>query len=141
MIKKLIIQIIVIQNIFGANYKYGEKQIVNILYEYFNSSKNAPALIGHQFFQDSDERVFQIDIKTDIEMVYEAIIFSFEGINKIANLSKVNYSHAIIIIHFNENALPAVAESNIPCSRKFFIEKTYNENQWRKHCLTIKNYH
>ena len=114
MIKKLIIQIIVIQNIFGANYKYGEKQIVNILYEYFNSSKNAPALIGHQFFQDSDERVFQIDIKTDIEMVNEAIIFSFEGINKIANLSKVNYSHAIIIIHFNENALPAVAESNIP---------------------------
>ena len=141
MIKKLIIQIIVIQNIFGADYKYGEKQIVNILYEYFSSSKNAPALIGHQFFQDSDERVFQIDIKTDIEMVNEAIIFSFEGINKIANLSKVNYSHAIIIIHFNENALPAVAESNIPCSRKFFIEKTYNENQWRKYCLTIKNYH
>jgi len=141
MIKKLIIQIIVIQNIFGADYKYGEKQIVNILYEYFSSSKDAPALIGHQFFQDSDERVFQIDIRTDIEMVNEAIIFSFEGINKIANLSKVNYSHAIIIIHFNENALPAVAESNIPCSRKFFIEKTYNENQWRKHCLTIKNYH
>ena len=141
MIKKLIIQIIVIQNIFGADYKYGEKQIVNILYEYFSSSKNAPALIGHQFFQDSDERVFQIDIKTDIEMVNEAIIFSFEGINKLASLSKVNYSHAIIIIHFNENALPAVAESNIPCSRKFFIEKTYNENQWRKYCLTIKNYH
>lgn len=141
MIKKLIIQIIVIQNIFGADYKYGEKQIVNILYEYFSSSKNSPTLIGHQFFQDSDERVFQIDIKTDIEMVNEAIIFSFEGINKIANLSKVNYSHAIIIIHFNENALPAVAESNIHCSRKFFIEKTYNENQWRKHCLTIKNYH
>ena len=141
MIKKLIIQIIVIQNIFGADYKYGEKQIVNILYEYFSSSKNAPNLIGHQFFQDSDERVFQIDIKTDIEMVNEAIIFSFEGINKIANLSKVNYSHAIIIIHFSENALPAVAESNIQCSRKFFIEKTYNENQWRKHCLTIKNYH
>ena len=141
MIKKLIIQIIVIQNIFGADYKYGEKHIVNILYEYFSSSKNAPILIGHQFFQDSDERVFQIDIKTDIEMVNEAIIFSFEGINKIANLSKVNYSHAIIIIHFNENALPAVAESNIPCSRKFFIEKTYNENQWRKYCLTIKNYH
>ena len=141
MIKKLIIQIIVIQNIFGADYKYGEKQIVNILYEYFSSSKNAPALIGHQFFQDSDDRVFQIDIKTDIEMVNEAIIFSFEGINKLASLSKVNYSHAIIIIHFNENALPAVAESNIPCSRKFFIEKTYNENQWRKYCLTIKNYH
>ena len=141
MIKKLIIQIIVIQNIFGADYKYGEKQIVNILYEYFSSSKNAPALIGHQFFQDSDEKVFQIDIKTDIEMVNEAIIFSFEGINKLASLSKVNYSHAIIIIHFNENALPAVAESNIPCSRKFFIEKTYNENQWRKYCLTIKNYH
>jgi len=141
MIKKLIIQIIVIQNIFGASHKYGEKQIVNILYEYFNASKNAPALIGHQFFQNSDEKVFQIDIKTDIEMVNEAIIFSFEGINKLASLSKVNYSHAIIIIHFNENALPAVAESNIPCSRKFFIEKTYNENQWRKYCLTIKNYH
>jgi len=43
-------------------------------------------------------------------------------------------------IHFGDNILPVVAESNIECLKKLFIYASYSENQWRKNCLTIKNY-
>ena len=128
--KKLVIQLIILQVLLGSNRGYGEKQIVNMLYEYFRSSKEAPVLIGHQFFKNSDEMVFQIDIQTDIKTVNEAILFSFEGINKLANIANTDFFHSILIIHFNQNALPAVAESNISCSKAYFIKIVCNSDSF-----------
>ena len=83
--------------------------------------------------------VFQLEIETSSAKVNNALLFGFDTISKLSNISKINFTHSILVIHFEGDILPIVAETNIDCSRKFFIEKSYDENKWRKDCLTIKN--
>tara|TARA_A100001011_G_scaffold52730_1_gene50964 strand:+ start:6948 stop:7283 length:336 start_codon:yes stop_codon:yes gene_type:complete len=111
-----------------------------MLKEYFISSKTAPLLMGHQFYSDRDKMIFQIEIKTNPENVNNALLFGFKAINDLADVSKVNFTHSILVIHFNNNALPVIAESNLECSRFYFLDGRENEAQWRKNCLTIQNY-
>ncbi len=140
MIGKLLIYFIMLQLLIGGNSNYGDKQIIKMLEEYFISNNNAPSLIGHQFYENANELIFQIEVETDAKIVNEVLLFSFDAINKLANLSKTNFTHSILVIHFYGDVLPIVAESNIDCARNFFIDGSENENQWRKNCLSIKNY-
>ena len=41
------------------------KQMVKMMYEYFSSSKNSPALIGHRFYESSNEMIFQLELEAD----------------------------------------------------------------------------
>ena len=56
------------------------------------------------------------------------------------NLITLNQKHTNKVIHFNNNALPVIAESNLECSRFYFLDGKEDEAQWRKNCLTIQNY-
>ena len=108
--------------------------------EYFSFSKNSTGLIGHRFYESSNEMIFQLELEADSAKVNEAIIYGFESISKFSNISKTSFTHSILVIHFGDNILPVVAESNIECLKRLFIDASYTENQWRKNCLTIKNY-
>ncbi len=140
MMRTILIQLIILNILIASGHTYGNRQIVKILDEYFLSSKGAPDLIGHRFYESSSEMVFQLEIETDSTKVNGALVFSFDAINKFADLSKTNFTHSILVIHFYGDVLPIVAETNINCARRFFIDELENENQWRKNCLTIKNY-
>ena len=111
-----------------------------MMYEYFSSSKNSPDLMGHRFYESSNEMIFQLELEADSAKVNETLIYGFESISKFSNVSKTNFTHSILVIHFGDNILPIVAESNIECLKRLFIDESYSENQWRKNCLTIKNY-
>ena len=110
-----------------------------MLNEYFKASKTDIVLLGRQFFEDEDRTVFQIDIECDIKDINDAILFSFEVVSILSRISVTRFTHSTLIIHFNSNTIPIVAEVNILCSEKFFIKKVYNESKWRKNCLIIKN--
>ena len=84
--------------------------------------------------------IFQLELEADSAKVNETLIYGFESISKFSNVSKTNFTHSILVIHFGDNILPIVAESDIECLKRFFIDESYSENQWRKNCLTIKNY-
>ena len=87
--------------------------------------------MGHQFYTDKDETIFQIEIKTKTQDVNNTLLFGFKAINDIANLAKTKFTHSILVIHFNKVALPIVAESNLKCSKNYFIYSNDNEKQWR----------
>ena len=140
MIRVILIQLSILQTLFALENTYGEKQITKILDEYFLSFKSSPSLLGHKFYKNSNKMVFQLEIETNSAKVNNALLFGFDTISKFSNISKINFTHSILVIHFEGDILPIVAETNIDCSRKFFIEKSYDENKWRKNCLTIKNY-
>jgi len=140
MIRVTLVQFAILQIIIAGSNTYGDKQIVEMLGEYFSSFKDSPNLIGQRFYGNSNEMVFQLEIETESTHVNKALIFGFDTISKFSDISKNKFTHSILIIHFNENILPIVAEANIDCSEKFFIDKSYDENKWRKNCLTIKNY-
>ena len=136
----LVFYLLLIQSLISGPVKFGNDQIIIMLKEYFISSKTAPLLMGHQFYSDRDKMIFQIEIKTNPENVNNALLFGFKAINDLAGVSKVNFTHSILVIHFNNNALPVIAESNLECSRFYFLDGKENEAQWRKNCLTIQNY-
>ena len=140
MIKKITVQLTIIHLLFSSDATYDEKQMVKMMYEYFSSSKNSPGLIGHRFYESSNEMIFQLELEADSTRVNETLVYGFESISKLSNISKTNFTHSILVIHFGDNILPVVAESNIECLKKLFIYASYSENQWRKNCLTIKNY-
>ena len=140
MVRIIFIQLMIWKILIASGHTYGDRQIIKMLDEYFLSSKDAPNLIGHRFYESSSEMVFQLEIETDSTKVNGALVFSFDAINKFADLSKTNFTHSILVIHFYGDVLPIVAETNINCARRFFIDELDNENQWRKNCLTIKNY-
>ena len=137
--KFLILTIMILHPLIGGSLKYEDKKITSMLNEYFKASKTDIVLLGRQFFEDEDRTVFQIDIECDIKDINDAILFSFEVVSILSRISVTRFTHSILIIHFNSNTIPIVAEVNILCSEKFFIKKVYNESKWRKNCLIIKN--
>ena len=56
-------QLLLIQIIAASDLRFGDEQIIVMLKEYFLSNKSAPLLMGHQFYTDKDETIFQIDMK------------------------------------------------------------------------------
>ena len=140
MIRNIMVQLTILHLLFSSDATYNEKQMVKMMHEYFSSSKNSPALVGHRFYESSNEMIFQLELEADSTKVNETLIYGFESISKFSNISKTNFTHSILVIHFGDNILPVVAESNIECLKKLFIDGSYSENQWRKNCLTIKNY-
>ena len=76
--KIFIFQLLIIQIISGSDIKYGDEQITAMLKEYFLSNKSSPLLLGHQFYTDNDENIFQIEIKTKTQNVNSALLFGFK---------------------------------------------------------------
>ena len=140
MIRKITVQLTIIHLLFSSDVTYNNKEMVKMMYEYFSSSKNSPDLMGHRFYESSNEMIFQLELEADSAKVNEALVYGFESISKFSNISKTSFTHSILVIHFGDNILPVVAESNIECLKRLFIDASYNENQWRKNCLTIKSY-
>ena len=140
MIRKIAVQLTIIHLLFSSDVTYNNKEMVKMMYEYFSSSKNSPGLMGHRFYENSNEMIFQLELEADSAKVNEALIYGFESIGKFSNISKTSFTHSILVIHFGDNILPVVAESNIECLKRLFIDASYSESQWRKNCLTIKNY-
>ena len=140
MIRKITVQLTIIHLLFSGDVTYNNKEMVKMMYEYFSSSKNSPGLMGHRFYESSNEMIFQLELEADSAKVNEALVYGFESISKFSNISKTSFTHSILVIHFDDNILPVVAESNIECLKRLFNDTSYSENQWRKSCLTIKNY-
>ena len=140
MIRKITVQLTIIHLLFSSDVTYNNKQMVKMMNEYFSFSKNSTGLIGHRFYESSNEMIFQLELEADSAKVNEALIYGFESISKFSNISKTSFTHSILVIHFGNNILPVVAESNIECLKRLFIDASLSENKWRKNCLTIKNY-
>mgnify|MGYP001205664981 CR=1 FL=1 len=140
MIRKITVQLTIIHLLFSSDVTYNNKEMVKMMYEYFSSLKNSPDLMGHRFYESSNEMIFQLELEADSAKVNEALVYGFESISKFSNISKTSFTHSILVIHFGDNILPVVAESNIECLKRLFIDASYSENQWRKNCLTIKSY-
>ena len=118
MIRKITVQLTILHLLFSSDATYDEKQMVKMMYEYFSSSKNSPTLVGHRFYESSNEMIFQLELEVDSTKVNETLIYGFELISKFSNISKTNFTHSILVIHFGDNILPVVAESNIECLKR-----------------------
>tara|TARA_S200000501_G_C20726168_1_gene700694 strand:- start:69 stop:491 length:423 start_codon:yes stop_codon:yes gene_type:complete len=140
MIKIFILQLAFIQIILARTIDYENKELVIMLNEYFNAPSHAPELLGYSFYNRENQKIFQIEIKTDPNLVNNVLLFSFKSINELVNISKTEFTHSIIVIHFITNNLPIIAESRLECSKRFFIDEKDNEETWRKSCLIINNY-
>ena len=128
-----------LSTILCENGSYDEKQIIIMLNQYFESSFDNK-LLGYHTFVEDDKNTFQIEVRTNIATFNNSMVEAFSVINKLTNVSKKNFAQAIVIFHFNTNKLPIIAKSDLNCSRKFFIEQTQNEIQWRKKCLSIQHF-
>ena len=119
------------------NENYDDKQIIIMLKQYFEDS-STDKLLGNHIFTDNSKNIFQIEVQTDIASFNDSMVNGFMVINKLSNMAKTDFMQAIIIIHFRTESLPVIAKSDLNCSKKFFIEKTQNEMQWRENCLSIQ---
>ena len=118
---------------------YNDEQIVIMLNQYFEDSSD-DKLLGNHIFIDKSENIFQIEVQTNVTNFNISLTRAFSVISALTNVAKTNFTQAIVIFHFGTNKLPIIAKSDLNCSRKFFIDKTENEIQWRKKCLSIQNF-
>ena len=137
---KLIFHLILLQTIMGDTPRFGDEQIVIMLKEYFKASKSAPALIGHHFYSSRDETVIQIEIEPGVNDVNDALVFSFKAMSQLANISKTQFTHSVLVMHFGHTTLPVIAKTDLECAKGYFICISENESQWRKNCLTIREH-
>ena len=119
---------------------YHDKKITILLHEYFGTAIDAPKLLGHSFHKRGPDTVFHIEIECNSSSVNESLLFSFKAIDMLTGISQKNFTHSRLVIHFENGALPVVAEANIRCTRKFLSSDEIFAENWRKNCLTIKNY-
>ena len=94
----------------------------------------------HGIIRFGSEIIFQIEVQTNATNFNISLTKAFSVISTLTNAAKTNFTQAIVIFHFKGNKLPIIAKSSLNCSRKFFIDKTENELQWRKKCLSIQNF-
>ena len=116
---------------------YGDEQIIIMLNQYYKDYSKVKLLGNHTFTNNSDI-VFQIEVEANVKDFNSSMLDSFSVINKLSDLSKTNFTQAVVIFHFKSNKLPIIAKAKLDCSKKFFIKKTQNETQWRKKCLSIQ---
>ena len=131
------ILLIIFQMLFGKEITFGDKQIIIMLNQYFEKS-NRNQLLGHHFFSDKNDTIFQIEIETETENFNIAMVDAFRVISKLSNIAKTNFTQSIVILHFKTNNFPIIAKSELGCSKDFFIYKTHNEALWRENCLSIQ---
>ena len=131
------ILLIIFQILFGKEITFGDKQIIIMLNQYFEKS-NSSKLLGHHFFNDKNDTIFQIEIETETENFNIVMVDAFRVINKLSNIAKTNFTQSIVILHFKTNNFPIIAKSELGCSKDFFIYKTHNEALWRQNCLSIQ---
>ena len=139
MIRGYLIFLIAMQILFCKINNYGEKQIVVMLNNFFKTENSISILLGHYFYKEQEDMVFQIEIKTKIDKINDATVDAFLVINQLANISKIKFTKSIVIIHFEKNFLPVIAKSDLDCSKNYFINNSHTEAQWRKNCLFIQN--
>tara|TARA_Y100000816_G_C25833349_1_gene435755 strand:- start:218 stop:637 length:420 start_codon:yes stop_codon:yes gene_type:complete len=118
---------------------YSDEQIVIMLNQYFEDS-SGDQLLGNHIFTDDSENIIQVEIETNISNFNTSLTKAFAVVSTLTNVAKTNFTQAIVIFHFGTNKLPIIVKSDLNCSRKFFIEQTQNEVQWRKKCLSIQNF-
>ena len=118
---------------------YSDEQIIIMLNQYFEDS-SGDQLLGNHIFTDNSENIIQVEIQTNISNFNTSLTKAFAVVSTLTNVAKTNFTQAIVIFHFGTNKLPIIAKSDLNCSRKFFIEQTQNEVQWRKKCLSIQNF-
>ncbi len=118
---------------------YGTEQIIIMLNQHFEDSSD-DQLLGNHIFTNGSEIIFQIEVQTNATNFNISLTKAFSVISTLTNAAKTNFTQAIVIFHFKGNKLPIIAKSSLNCSRKFFIDKTENELQWRKKCLSIQNF-
>ena len=121
------------------NRNYSDEQIIIMLNQYFEDS-SGDQLLGNHIFTDNSENIIQVEIQTNISNFNTSLTKAFAVVSTLTNVAKTNFTQAIVIFHFGTNKLPIIAKSDLNCSRKFFIEQTQNEVQWRKKCLSIQNF-
>ena len=121
------------------NRNYSDEQIIIMLNQHFEDSSD-DQLLGSHTFTNGNEKIFQIEVQTNVADFNISLIKAFSVISALTNAAKSNFAQAIVIFHFKGNKLPIIAKSDLNCSRKFFIDKTENEVQWRKKCLSIQNF-
>ena len=109
-----------------------------MLKQYFENS-STDKLLGNHFFINENKNIFQIEIQISAANFNNSLIKGFSAITRLSEVAESEFSEAIIIFHFKTNNLPIIAKSELKCSKEFFIEKTNNEMQWRKNCLSIQN--
>ena len=114
------------------------KEMDELLNEYFKTTPSAPMLLGHRFYKEKGERVFQIEIEGKDANIRNELLFGFSAMNQFANVSKTKFRQFVLIIHFENHVVPVVAKSDIACLKSFFIDQTIDELNWRKKCLNIK---
>ena len=118
---------------------YDTEQIIIMLNQHFEDSSD-DHLLGNHIFTNGGENIFQIEVQTNVTNFNISLTKAFSVISALTNVAKTNFTQAIVIFHFKGNKLPIIAKSNLNCSKKFFIDKTENEVQWRKKCLSIQNF-
>ena len=121
------------------NRNYSDEQIIIMLNQHFEDSSD-DQLLGNHIFTNGSEIIFQIEVQTNATNFNISLTKAFSVISTLTNAAKTNFTQAIVIFHFKDDKLPIVAKSDLNCSRKFFIDKTENEVQWRKKCLSIQNF-
>ena len=136
--KKLIIPLSFICFCFGKTPRYGNEQIAVLLNEYFKTTPSAPMLLGHSFYEENGEQVFQIDIEGKDTNIRNELLFGFSVMSQFANISKTKFRQFILLIHFENHVVPVVAKSDVACLKAFFVDQTIDELNWRKKCLNIK---
>ena len=121
------------------NRNYSDEQIIIMLNQHFEYSSD-DQLLGSHIFTNNSENIFQVELQTNVTNFNISLTRAFSVISTLTNAAKTNFTQAIVIFHFKGNKLPIIAKSSLNCSRKFFIDKTENELQWRKKCLSIQNF-
>ena len=138
MILKLIFILLFIKNVYGDSPHFGEKKIASILQEHFSESNNQYELLGHNFYKNENEMIFQIEVLSDITKTNEAIIFSFNTMSVLSNIAKTDFTHSVLILHSYNSLIPIISRASLSCSKEYFLYKKQNILQWKKNCLSIQ---
>ena len=130
---------ITIVSIYSDIPKYADEQIITLLKQHFSTMDKGLTYLGQSIYEDNNQRVFQLEIRSLEKKINEHLIYSFKALTKISTYARNPYKKLVVIIHLDKFEIPIIASSKFTCSKAFFMDNTMTEKQWRGECLLLKS--
>ena len=136
---KVILLFITISSAYPASKKhFTDKQIANMIPNYFNREHNAPNINRIRVYAKDNEKYLHIEIDVNRNRYQGEVDFTLYALANISQYAKIPFDQFVIVLH------PAIKSQDIelvkadaPCTIDYLIHKSKTEKRWSETCLKI----
>ena len=137
-IKAILIFITISSFCLASKKHFTDKQIANMIPNYFNREHNAPNIKRIRVYAKDNEKYLHLEIDVDRNRYQGEVDFTLYALANISQYAKIPFDQFVVVLH------PAIKSQDLElvkadaaCTIDYLIHKSKTEKRWSETCLKI----